>query len=87
MCVKDKMEINQAVEIVEQCYKTREPHQQSILCLIEINQKVKEKHGKKLFTFFEMVSILNSSDEALSYVVSNIDTFTNKLGTPIVHNR
>ena len=73
------MKINQAVRIVENCPKTREPHQQSLLCLIEINKKHKEIYGKRLFTFFEMVGILNSTDEALSYVVSNIEQFTKKI--------
>ena len=84
---KIKMKINQAVKIVESCYKTREPHQQSLGCLIRLNQRIKEIHGKKLFTFFEMVCILNSPDEALSYIVSNIDIFTSKLETLKVQER
>jgi hypothetical protein len=73
------MKQEEAIKIVENCDSTREPHQQALSCLIKINRRFKEIHGKRLFNFFEMISILNSTDEALSYVVSNIDYFSQSI--------
>jgi len=70
------MKINEAVKIVENSIRTRhkdDESSQAIICLMDINDNIKKKTGKKLFTFFDIVYILSCPNEALSYVVSNIE--------------
>lgn len=71
------MKINQAVKVVENCRKSTKGNQ-SLLCLMLVNDRFRELHGERLFSFWEMVTVLNDPDEALSYVVSNIEIFTKK---------
>lgn len=76
------MEIKEAVKIVENCKLTRRRDTQSaqeLMCLILINKECSRRCGKRLFSFFEMVSILSTTDSALSYVVSNIEEFTKRM--------
>ena len=66
------MKQKEAIRIVELSRKTKYPKQQALICLIDINQHSKKKYGKRLYSIFELMGLIDM-DVALSFSVSNIE--------------